>query len=467
MPRKEFPTEELTVTINRLNNKYQGEVIHRHEDLEVGQQRRVKLTIPNTLPGDVVKVSVPNARGRRRAFARYDEIIESSKDRIEPACIHFEYCGGCSVQHLSYENQLAHKFEEVKTHLSNNGFDPSVVKPVIGMSEPFHYRNKMEFTFGKDGTLGMHEQGNFRKVVDISDCLIASNDTMVIRNVVSKWQHTHDLSGYDKMAHEGLLRHLMIRHSQVTGEYMVAIFATESPEQYTEIINELLLELINLDIDIESILWMKNEDVADRAQSEETTVLHGRDYIHDEIYGYRYRLWYDTFFQPNPAQASHMIEIALELSEVNEDMRVMDLFCGVGTFSLPFAERAKALAGVEIVESSIESAKRNAEDNGIDNTYFLTSDARKGMDYVKEEWGMPDLLLLDPPRSGAGGKVMRRIGRIGTEKIVYVSCNPETFAEDIVWLKDFGYELKTVQPVDQFPHTPHVELVSLLEKVAD
>ncbi len=467
MPRKEFPTEELTVTINRLNDKYQGEVIHRHEDLEVGQQKRVKLTIPNTLPGDVVKVSVPNARGRRRAFARYDEIIEPSKDRIEPACIHFEYCGGCAVQHLSYENQLAHKFEEVKTHLSNNGFDPSVVKPVIGMSEPFHYRNKMEFTFGKDGTLGMHEQGNFRKVVDISDCLIASNDTMVIRNVVSKWQHTHDLSGYDKMTHEGLLRHLMIRHSQVTGEYMVAIFATELPEEYTEIINELLLELINLDIDIESILWMKNEDVADRAQSEKTTVLHGRDYIHDEIFGYRYRLWYDTFFQPNPAQASHMIEIALELSEVNEDMRVMDLFCGVGTFSLPFAERAKALAGVEIVESSIESAKRNAEDNGIDNTYFLASDARKGMDFVKEEWGMPDLLLLDPPRSGAGGKVMRRIGRIGTEKIVYVSCNPETFAEDIVWLRDFGYKLKTVQPVDQFPHTPHVELVSLLQKVAD
>lgn len=464
MPRKEFPTEDLTVEINHLNDKYQGVATYSHEDLQVGEQKRVKLTIPNTLPGDVVTASVPNARGRKRAFVRYNEILEPAKDRIEPACIHFEYCGGCATQHLSYENQLNHKFEEVKMHLENNGFDASVVKPVIGMEEPFHYRNKMEFTFGKDGTLGLHEQGNFRKVVDISDCLIASNDTMVIRNVVSKWQHQHGLQGYDKMTHEGLLRHLMIRHSQVTGEYMVALFATESPDGLSEIINELLLELVSLDMNIESVLWMKNEDIADRAQSEETTVLHGRDYIHDEIHGFQYRLWYDTFFQPNPSQASRMIEIALELSEVNEDIRVMDLFCGVGTFSLPFAARAKELAGVEIVESSIESAKRNAIDNDIHNTYFLASDARKGMDQVKEEWGMPDLLLLDPPRSGAGGKVMRRIGRIGTEKIVYVSCNPETFAEDIVWLREFGYELKSVQPVDQFPHTPHVELVTLLEK---
>ena len=467
MPRNAFPAEDLTVEITSLNDKYHGVGTYRHENLEVGHQKRVKLTVPNTLPGDVVKVHVPNARGRRRATLNYDELIKPSPDRIEAPCIHFNYCGGCAVQHLSYENQLSLKFREVQTHLKNKGFNESVVQPVIGMAEPFFYRNKMEFTFGKDGTLGMHEQGNFRKVFGTSDCLISSQDTQVIRNVVSRWQHRHQLLGYDKMTHNGLLRHLMIRYSQITGEYMVALFAAESPVNLQSAVEDLVTELIELDIDIKSILWMKNEDVADRAQSEETTILHGRDYIHDEIYGYKYRLWYDTFFQPNPTQASRMIDIALELSGVNSDMRVMDLFCGVGTFSLPFASRAKALAGVEIVESSIESAKRNAIDNDIHNTYFLASDARKWMDKVKDEWGMPDLLLLDPPRSGAGGKVMRRIGRIGTEKIVYVSCNPETFAEDIVWLKDFGYELKHVQPVDQFPHTPHVEVVALMSRVEE
>lgn len=143
---------------------------------------------------------------------------------------------------------------------------------------------------------------------------------------------------------------------------------------------------------------------------------------------------------------------------------MFDLFCGVGTFSLPFAKRVRELAGVEIVESSIESAKRNAEENGIDNTYFLAKDARRGIDEVREKFGQPDLLLVDPPRSGAGGKVMRRIGRAEPKRIVYVSCNPESFASDITELVPFGYELKSVQPVDLFPHTVHVELVALLIK---
>lgn len=159
-----------------------------------------------------------------------------------------------------------------------------------------------------------------------------------------------------------------------------------------------------------------------------------------------------------------MVDYALEMADVNDDMRVLDLFCGVGTFSLPFASRSKELAGIEIVETSIESAKRNAKDNGLDNTFFMASDARRGMKELPEIWGQPDLLLLDPPRSGAGGKVMRSIGRLGTDKVVYVSCNPKCLAEDLVWLRDFGYELKTVQPIDQFPHTPHVETVVLLTR---
>lgn len=209
---------------------------------------------------------------------------------------------------------------------------------------------------------------------------------------------------------------------------------------------------------------MVNTDIADRTQSEDTHLLFGRDYIHDVMYGYKYRTWFDTFFQTNPTQAEKLVELALEMADAKDHERMIDLFCGVGTFSLPFAKRVKELAGIEIVESSIESAKRNAADNGIDNTYFLAKDARRGMDEILETWGIPDLLMLDPPRSGAGGKVMRRIARLGTDRVVYVSCNPETFAEDITWLREFGYELKTVQPVDLFPHTVHVEVVSLLVK---
>lgn len=214
-----------------------------------------------------------------------------------------------------------------------------------------------------------------------------------------------------------------------------------------------------------SLIWIKNTDIADRTQAQEEFILYGRDFIYDELSGFQYQVWFDTFFQPNPLQAEKMVDIALAFAKVNDSMRVLDLFCGVGTFSLPFAARSKELSGIEIVETSIESAKYNAKENGIDNTYFIARDARKGMTELEETWGKPDLILLDPPRDGAGGKVMRRIGRLKTDQVIYVSCNPKSLAEDLTWMRDLGYELKTVQPIDQFPHTLHVESIALLEKV--
>lgn len=211
-------------------------------------------------------------------------------------------------------------------------------------------------------------------------------------------------------------------------------------------------------------MWLENTDWADRTQSEKSHTLAGRDFIYDMMDGYKFRIWFDTFFQTNPSQAQKLVDLAVEMAEPKKTESMIDLFCGVGTFSLPFASRVARLAGIEIVETSIESAKRNASDNGIDNTMFLAKDARNGLAQVLETFGRPELLLLDPPRSGAGGKVMRRIGRSQPERIVYVSCNPDTFATDIKELEPFGYTLKVVQPVDLFPHTVHVECVALLTK---
>jgi 23S rRNA (uracil1939-C5)-methyltransferase len=204
--------------------------------------------------------------------------------------------------------------------------------------------------------------------------------------------------------------------------------------------------------------------LADRAQSEETHLLSGRDFIYDEMSGYRFRLWFDTFFQTNPLQAQKLVDLALEMAEPKKTEKMMDLFCGVGTFSLPFADKVGSLAGIELVESSIASARRNAEENNVNNTMFLANNAREGIEQMLESFGRPELLLLDPPRSGAGGKVMRKIGRARPERVVYVSCNPDTFATDIKELEAFGYELKTVQPVDLFPQTVHVECVARLER---
>ncbi|KGR90162.1 SAM-dependent methlyltransferase [Ureibacillus massiliensis 4400831 = CIP 108448 = CCUG 49529] len=447
--------ETLVVDINRLDEKGSGRAVIWREN-EKGVSKKLRLTIPQTLPGETVQVTVDNPERRRRK-AILEEVLESNPERIAAPCPHFEKCGGCVWQHWDYQGQLKQKTNHVKHAIESQGFDPNLVRDTIGMDNPWHYRNKMEFTFSKDGSLGLHEQGNFRKVISLETCLIAGKEMVEAAMEVADWAKAHELSGYDKDAHEGLLRHLMVRQSFATGEIMLALFATEPPVENAA--NDLVKRIQEKFPQVKSLLWLENTAWADRTQSEKTHVLDGRDFIYDEMSGYRFRLWFDTFFQTNPTQAQKLVDLAIEIGQPKKSEKMIDLFCGVGTFSLPFAARVGELAGIEIVETSIESAKRNAADNGIDNTYFLAKDARKGIDEVLETFGSPELLLLDPPRSGAGGKVMRRIGRSKPQRIVYVSCNPDTFATDIKELEQFGYVLKDVQPVDLFPHTVHVECV--------
>ena len=463
MKNEEIKPETYDVTIRAMEHRGSGRAVYWREN-ELGNKKKLRLTIPQTLPGEEVRVTVDRP-DRKRWWTMPQEILTESPERVEPPCPHFVKCGGCVWQHWAYESQLAHKTESVKNGLEEQGFDPALVKPAIGMKEPWHYRNKMEFTFSTDGKMGLHEQGNFRGIIPLETCLIAGNEMVDAAMIVSNWAKKYELPGYDKDAHTGLLRHLMVRQSFTTGEIMLGVFATASPDgELDKAVEELISRIERNAPQVKSVMWLENNDWADRAQSEKTHCLYGRDYIYDEMAGYRFRLWFDTFFQTNPRQAEVLVDAALKLGKPEAHEKMIDLFCGVGTFSLPFASRVKALAGIEIVESSIASAKRNAEDNGLSNTTFLAKDARKGIDQMLEEFGHPELLMLDPPRSGAGGKVIRRIGRAKPDRIVYVSCNPDTFAVDIKELEPFGYQLESVQPVDMFPHTFHVELVALLTR---
>ncbi|WP_082138290.1 23S rRNA (uracil(1939)-C(5))-methyltransferase RlmD [Bacillus circulans] len=451
----------MIVEIKNVDEKGAGQAVVWREN-ELGNKKKLKLTIPQTLPGEKVKVTVDQPHRRHRK-AMPEEILAAHAERIGPACPHFEKCGGCVWQHWDYNGQLQQKTNHVKRVIEEQGFDPSLVKDTIGMDEPWRYRNKMEFTFAADGSLGLHEQGNFRKIISLETCLIAGKEMVEAALEIANWVKEHTLKGYNKDTHEGLLRHLMVRQSFATGEMMLALFATEAPDgSLKDAVDTVVARITEKFPQVKSFMWLENTDWADRTQSEKSHTLAGRDFIYDEMDGYRFRVWFDTFFQTNPTQAQKLVDLAVEMAEPKKSENMIDLFCGVGTFSLPFASRVGKLVGIEIVESSIESAKRNAGDNGIDNTTFLAQDARTGLAQVLETFGRPELLLLDPPRSGAGGKVMRRIGRSQPERIVYVSCNPDTFATDIKQLEPFGYTLKVVQPVDLFPHTVHVECCALL-----
>lgn len=448
-------------TIESLNTRGEG-VIRVQSVSRKGKVYRNATAIPYTLPGEKVKAQMmmPYRKNRAKVLERFTDHPE----RIEPACVHFGTCGGCSWQHMTYEAQLQQKTDQVKQYLKDNGHDPSLVRPTIAADEAWHYRNKMEFTFRVDGAIGLHEKDNFREIVPLEQCHIATDPMVAVTLTVGEWVKENELPGFDKETKEGLLRNVIVRHSAATGEVMVALFAADEPDQYP--IEALVEKMHAHHPEVKSLIWLVNRDIADRTRADETYVLDGRDFIYDELNGFRFRLWFDTFFQPNPQQAEVLVDLAIKMADPQPDERMIDLFCGVGTFSLPFAQHVKELYGVEIVETSIESAKRNAKDNGISNAKFFAQDARLGLRDVIDTYGVPDLLLVDPPRSGTGGKVMRRIARTEAARVIYVSCNPKTFAEDITHMLDFGYELEVVQPVDQFPQTYHIETVSILRKTS-
>ncbi|KAA9241003.1 MULTISPECIES: 23S rRNA (uracil(1939)-C(5))-methyltransferase RlmD [Aerococcus] len=459
-----YPSEQLEVEVTGLSEKGLGLAEYRFPDTELGKGRKLKLQIPKALPGDKLLVTVPNARGRRRATRTYDRIIEPSPSRNGGYELNGPQVGGAPLEYMNYPDQLAYKGELTQEFLADQGFDPSLVGEVWGMDDPYHYRNKLELSFSIDGDLGFFVQGDQYQIVDWQENILAPEIFMTLKEEVQSWQKAWGLAGYEKQSKQGLLRQLLLRQGQQSGEVMVAIFAQEDAENLDSDAIQDLIQRLQAYPEIKSLMWIKNTAIADRMGADKVEVLAGRDYIRDELAGFNYRLYFDTFFQPNPTQAQKMIDLACDWAELDEDSLVIDLFCGVGSFSLPLAKRAKALVGIEIVEQSIESAKRNARDNGITNAHFIARDARHGLAEIEEEWGQADLLLLDPPRNGAGGKIMRRIGRMGLDKIIYVSCNPKSLAADLVWLREFGYEVIKFQLIDQFPHTQHVEAVVLLEK---
>jgi 23S rRNA (uracil1939-C5)-methyltransferase len=459
--------EEHHVTIESLAYGGKG-VAHLGDAGKPG----MAVFVSRSAPGDRARIRVNRVR-RRHAEASVTAIEAPGPGRVEPPCPHYgEGCGGCSWQHLDYATQLAAKEQMVRDSLHRIGeFADVPIAPIVAADTPWFYRNKMEFSFHAQDGLGLHVGGDWRHVVPITDCRLESELAMKIVAFARDFAAQHDLSAWDPAANEGFLREVVIRHGRGSDEVMVGLVTERGA---FDLGGDFAAGVAALDPSIVSVVRAVRGSFEDGAPIEDVHALHGRDTIVERVGGLAFNIGLQTFFQTSTAQAERMLsmvreEVAGGFASGNPTLpsRVLDVFCGVGFFTLGLADLAREAIGVEIVEPSIVAARENARINGIDNCHFYAGDARRTLPVVLEQHGAPGVAVIDPPRSGAGGKVMRRLARSGPWRLVYVSCNPTTLARDLKEMHPFGYRLQSVRPIDLFPQTYHVETIVVMDRLAE
>jgi 23S rRNA (uracil1939-C5)-methyltransferase len=408
------------------------------------------------VPGDRVRAEVHKAK-RAYAEARAVEILEPSPDRVPPRAEH----PGAPWQVLPYERQLEVKHAQVDDALRRIGrLEEFELEPIVPAVEPWRYRNKLEYSFGTgtDGRLvcGFHAPGHWEEIVELTDCLLASEAGNAARERVVEWCRHGGLTAFDRRSHHGFLRNLVVRESRRGGELQVRL-VTSAGDLDRE-------GLIAAAEPLGGLLWTQTDSVAETTQDGETELLAGSDRLEEEIGGMRFRIAANAFFQTNTEMAERLYELAIDYAQPAGTDRIYDLYCGIGTIGLLMAPRAAEVWGLEWVEEAIADAIANARLNEVDNARFYAGDVRLAMRELVQEAGRPDTVVVDPPRSGLSQKVVRRIIEAAPRRIVYVSCNPTTLAPNAAQLVESGYALRRVRPVDMFPQTPHIECVALLER---
>ncbi len=441
----------------------------------LGRKDELVIFVKDVVPGDVVDVLI------KRNKTSYKEGIavkfhKFSDLRIKPQCKHFELCGGCKWQNISYLQQLKFKQKIVVDAFERIAkVEIGEVAEILPSENIFKYRNKLEYTFSSrrwltkeemaDGKplsaegLGFHLPGMFDRILDIDECLLQDDLTNSIRNFVKKYAIEHNLNFYDTRNHSGFLRNLVVRNSFATGEFMIILIVGEDDPEAT---NSLLSAVRDNFPPITSIYYIINEKRNDSYADLEPVLFAGKETIIEQLGGLKFNISPKSFFQTNPLQAKRLYDIALQFADIQQDTLVYDLFTGTGTIALYAAQKAKKVIGIETIAQAIDDARKNAELNDIRNCEFVVGDVKDVFtDNFIVKNGMPDVVLLDPPRAGVHQDALKVLLNALPEKIVYISCNPATQARDISILSD-KYKVEKIQPVDMFPHTFHVENVALL-----
>jgi 23S rRNA (uracil1939-C5)-methyltransferase len=415
------------------------------------------------LPGDTVRARVTKVK-RSHAEALAVEVVEPSDKRVEAPCAHYPACGGCRFQDLAYEAQLEAKHEQVGDALRRiGGIAEPPLEPILPAESQFFYRNKLEYSFTSTPAgpaLGFHKAGRWDEVLEVEKCWLTTELGNAIRNAVRDWAREERLEPYDQAEHTGYLRHLVVREGRNTGQVLVQL-VTAAGERFDR---DEFVEVLRRFPEVRSIHWAVNETPAE-VTNLPTTLLWGDEAIEEVLRGLRFRVRPNAFLQTNTAMAEQLYGLAGEFAALTGGETVYDLYCGIGTIGLTLASSALTVWGVEVSEESVACALENADLNGISNAAFFAGETADSLAELRERAGDPDVVVVDPPRAGLSNKAVRRLGRLEAPRIIYVSCNPTTLAGNVKELaSSWGYTLERVQPVDMFPHTPHVESVSLLTR---
>jgi 23S rRNA (uracil1939-C5)-methyltransferase len=437
----------------------------------VGKYEGITVFVDKTMPGDKVKASLTKIKSKYLE-AKLVELVKGAKDRCKEKCQYSGTCGGCQFQFMPYETQLGFKKQQVIDAFERIGkiYD-APVEDVIGCEQQFYYRNKMEFSFGYDADmkfmLGMHLPGRRYDILDLKECHLQSELSVAIVNNVRDFVKGRGWQPFKYSCGRGFVRSLFIRDSKQTGEVMINLATSDDmPDNFDEGVEAFVKLLTELSSDIASIYHTKIISKRGQPKQLKETLLHGKKSITEKMKlengdALEFEILPQSFFQVNTPQAEILYSKVMEFAGNQSHDVIFDLFCGTGTIGLFLAKHAESVVGIELNEETVKIARENAQRNKIFNIDFFTGDVNKMLDTVRER---PNMIVVDPPRAGLTEKIVKQINDFGANHLIYVSCNPSTLARDCDWLREYGFEVKKVQPVDMFPNTYHIENVCLLER---
>ena len=435
-----------------------------HEGAGVAKVDGFVFFVDNALPGEVIKMRVLKLK-KNIGFGKVEEYVTLSPNRNQDIDATYLRSGIADFGHMTYEEQLKFKRKQVVDNLYKTASISDVeVAETLGMETPYAYRNKAQVPVRR--VKGQLETGFYRKnshdLIPIEDFLIQDKEIDKLIVFVRDLLRCYDLKPYDEKEQTGLIRHLVVRRGHYSGQMML-VFVTTRPKIFR--IDQIIAKITEAFPNVVSIIQNINDKNTNAIFGKEFRTLYGQDTITDSMLGNDFEISAQSFYQVNTEMAEKLYQTAIDFSDLNSDSIVIDAYSGIGTIGLSFAKQVKEVYGVEVIETAVEDAKKNAERNGITNAHYVADSAENAMAKWSKDGIKPDVIIVDPPRKGLTESFIKASVAMQPEKITYVSCNPATMARDIKLYQELGYELKKVQPVDLFPQTHHVETVALLSKL--